>query len=95
MAFFSTYSEYLSLVDAVANKQVGLVTGKVTEFKPRMVQSKGVESFCVNQTCFNYSDTRVTAGFNQIRAYGGPIYQGLPVRISYVGNTIVKLEVAD
>jgi hypothetical protein len=41
----------------------------------------------------SYSDYVVTAGFNNTASHGGPIRQDLPVRISYVGNSIVKLEI--
>ncbi len=31
--------------------------------------------------------------FNNAASRGGPIREGLPVRISHIGNTILKLEV--
>jgi hypothetical protein len=54
-----------------------------------------MESFCVSGVCFRYSDYVVTAGFNQTSSHGGPIRDGLPVRVTYIGNTIVKLEVVE
>jgi hypothetical protein len=44
---------------------------------------------------FCYSDYEVTAGFNNSASHGGPIREGLPVRVSYIGNTIVRLEVSN
>ena len=54
-----------------------------------------MERFCVSGTCFEYSDYVVTGGFNNTSSHGGPIRAGLPVRVSHVGDRIVKLEIAD
>jgi len=52
-----------------------------------------MESFTVSGVPFSYSDYIPKAGFNQTSSHGGPIHEGLPVRIWYVGNEIVKLEI--
>jgi hypothetical protein len=52
-----------------------------------------MESFTVNGVKFEYSDFVVTPGFNNATSHGGPIREGLPVRISHIDNTILKLEV--
>ena len=59
------------------------------------VSGHAMEHFCVRQACFEYSDFVITAGFNNTASYGGPIRDGLPVRVTYVGNAIAKLEVAN
>jgi hypothetical protein len=51
------------------------------------------ECFSVQSQTFCYSDYGVTAGFNNSASHGGPIREGLPVRVSYVGSTIVRLEI--
>jgi hypothetical protein len=53
-----------------------------------------MESFCVQEQCFSYSDYVVTTGFHNTASHGGPIREGLNVRIEYIGNIILKLEVA-
>jgi hypothetical protein len=53
------------------------------------------ERFCVAAKCFEYSDYVITGGFNNTSSHGGPIREGLPVRVTYVGATISKLEVAN
>jgi len=53
-----------------------------------------MERFCVSGVCFAYSDFVITSGFNNTSSHGGPIREGLPVRVTYVGDMIVKLEVA-
>ena len=44
---------------------------------------------------FCYSDWVLTPGFNRTRALGGPMQNGLQVRISSIGDTIVRVEVAE
>ncbi|MBN3777093.1 hypothetical protein G3O06_05860 [Burkholderia sp. Ac-20345] len=94
IAFFSTYSEYSSLSKARMTNDVRVVEGVVTNFKPMPVTGHAMERFCVSGECFEYSDYVVTGGFNNTSSHGGPIREGLQVRVSYVGNSIVKLEVA-
>jgi hypothetical protein len=71
-----------------------VVEGVVSYFKPVPFTGHGSEVFCVNEKCFRYSDYRATPGFNNTSSHGGPIRLGLPVRVTYVGETIVKLEIA-
>jgi hypothetical protein len=42
-----------------------------------------------------YSDWVLTPGFNRTRALGGPMQNGLQVRISSIGDTIVRVEMAE
>ena len=93
-AFGSTYLGYRALAGAVRENRAQVVEGRVGDFRPLAAQAHGQERFCVNGKCFFYSDYLVSAGFSQTAAHGGPIREGLPVRVTYVGNDIVKLEVA-
>ena len=76
-----------------------VVTGVVRDFVPMPATGHADEQFCVQDACFHYSDYEVTGGFNNTSSHGGPIREGLPVRITYVeyprerGNKIVKLEI--
>jgi hypothetical protein len=91
--FLVTYSEYVRLRRAVENGRTDVVEGVVSQFKPMPPTDKGMERFCVQKECFEYSNNVVTAGFNDTSLHGGPIREGLAVRVTYVGNEIVKLEV--
>lgn len=71
-----------------------VVEGIVENFDPMPYEGHKSETFTVNGVKFSYSDYRVTPGFNNTASHGGPIREGLSVRISYIGNTILKLEVA-
>lgn len=93
-AFLSTYLNYSSLYAAEKDSRTRVVEGVVTDSKPMPVTGHTMERFCVSGTCFECSDYVVTAGFNNTSSHGGPIRVGLPVRVTYVGNSIVKLEVA-
>jgi len=88
-----TYGEYVTLKRAVAAGTVQFVEGPVEHFVPMPLNGHGVEQFEVQGKHFEYSHNIVTAGFNTTSTRGGPIREGLQVRIGYVGATIVRLEV--
>lgn len=94
ITFFSTFKEYLSLLAAEKNGSYKVVEGNITNFVPMPGTGHAMEKFCVNNACFSYSDYVVTDGFNNTTSHGGPIHEGLPVRVTYIGNKIIRLEVA-
>jgi hypothetical protein len=51
------------------------------------------ECFSVQSKQFCYSDNVITPGFRNSAWHGGPIRPRLPVRVSYNGDTILKLEI--
>jgi hypothetical protein len=53
-----------------------------------------MESFTVNGHHYRYSDSVVTAGFNNTQPHGGPIREGMTVRITNFGGQIARLEIA-
>jgi len=94
VSFVATYHDYSSLSAAVRTNCVHVVEGVVTNFRPMPVTGHAMERFCVSDKCFEYSDYIITGGFNNTSSHGGPIREGLSVRVSYVGNSITKLEIA-
>ena len=94
VAFFTTYSQYRSLITALDTGAYQIAEGVVTDFVPMPHSGHSYESFTVDGKTFKYSDYVVTAGFNNTQSHGGPIRGGLKVRITYVDNVIIKLEVA-
>jgi hypothetical protein len=92
-AFGLTFLDYSRLSKAVEMKKTSVAVGIVTNFVPMPEAGHAMERFCVSDKCFEYSDYVVTAGFNNTSSHGGPIRTGRPVRVSYVGNVITKLEV--
>jgi hypothetical protein len=92
--FFLTFHGYLNVHEALASGNYQVVQGQVSDFVPMPYGGHSMESFCVSGQCFSYSDYVVISGFNHTASHGGPIREGLNVRVSYIGNTIIKLEMA-
>jgi hypothetical protein len=99
LGFYGTLFEYMYLVHLERTHQYQVVEGTVTNFVPMPYNGKGtVEVFEVRNVRFEYSDYRSTAAFNHSRSHGGPIREGLQVRIWYVdrsdgGHDIIRLEI--
>lgn len=73
-----------------------VVEGTVTNFKPMPRSGHAEESFSVNGVTFFYSDYNLShAGFHNAASHGGPIRQGLHVKISYHDDRILKVEICD
>lgn len=74
--------------------QYSVVEGPVTNFHPMPSTGHQNEAFLVNGAQFSYSDFDGSPCFNNTASHGGPIREGISVRIAYWGNCILKLEVA-
>lgn len=93
LTFLGTFAQYRRAVGAMRNNQVGIVEGRVTQFQPMPYTGKRDESFVVNGIKFEYSDYGITAGFNNTASHGGPIREGLPVKIWYLNGMILRLDI--
>jgi len=96
----SLFTRHSDLRNASVQGDCTIIEGVVTDFVPMPYGGHAMESFTVNGVRFEYSDYVISGGFNNTRSHGGPIHDGLPVRICYVsgmtsdGNVIVRLEAA-
>jgi hypothetical protein len=94
----SIVSERSWLEKARAEGTEAVVAGRIKDFVPMPVEGHADERFEVAGIPFHYSDYFVTQGFHNARSHGGPVEEGLQVRISYVsgrrGNLITRLEIA-
>ena len=96
-AIFSGQEQARAIIE---HHQYKTVEGRVKNFLPMMTGGRKQESFDVGDEHFAYSDYVVTPGFRKTATHGGPIKEGLPVRISYAdpntfGHQILRLEVGD
>jgi hypothetical protein len=92
--FILTFTQYIAARDALISGRYFVAEGPVADFNPMPYAGHGEESFTVAGKRFSYSDFEVMPGFNNSRAHGGPIDSGVYVRVSYSGNTILRLELA-
>lgn len=92
-SFISTFGEYRRAVAAMRDNRAQIVEGVVTQFKPMPYIGHSMESFTVQGVKFEYSDYVAAAGFNQTASHGGPIHEGLPVKIWYDHGQILRLDV--
>ncbi len=70
------------------------VEGPVKDFTPEKYEGHPDECFRVENIRFCYSYFVGQPGFHQTAAHGGPIREGLPVRIDYYKGQILRLDVA-
>lgn len=90
-------SQYLEVQTTLKNGQAAVVEGYVQNFHPMPSSGHDTERFTVNGVQFAYSDYSMTSGFNNTSSHGGPIREGIYVRIHYTGPpsaaTILRLEI--
>jgi hypothetical protein len=94
VAFFATYGQYRHMRNALETGRYVTIEGTVRNFVPMPVTGHSMETFEIDGRRYSYSDYVVTAGFNNTQSHGGPIREGLHVRIADVGGHIARLEIA-
>jgi hypothetical protein len=80
------------LTRQLAAGDVTVVSGPIRDF---FASNWTHECFAVQEHRYCIEDGPQSLGFNQTAANGGPIREGLQVRVSSIGADIVRLEVAD
>jgi hypothetical protein len=88
------WTQRSALVSALREGSTSVVAGPVRDFVPMPWSGHAQECFRVQATTFCYSDFEVSPGFNNARSHGGPIREGIQVRIHHVNSVIARLEVA-
>jgi hypothetical protein len=91
--FISTYVDYRRAVGAIRNNRAHMIEGVVRDFKPMPYTGHAMESFVVQGVRFEYSDYVITAGCNNTSSHGGPVREGLPVKIWYLRGEILRLDI--
>jgi hypothetical protein len=82
------------LHDALTQRTYTTVEGTVSNFVAGQPDGHPMERFTVGGHEFMYSPYTAT-GFNRVSTLGGPMREGLRVRIAEVQGNIARLEIAD
>lgn len=73
------------------NGRCSVIEGVVTDFHPMPASGHAMESFEIAGQKFTYSDYVLTPCFNNTTSHGGPIREGLAVKIWYSENCIMRI----
>jgi hypothetical protein len=92
ISFAASFTSYQRALYLMRSGRAQVVEGVVTDFAPMPYTGHAMESFTVNGTRFEYSDYVLTAGFNNTSSHGGPVKEGLPVKIWHVNGEILRLD---
>jgi hypothetical protein len=87
--------QQLSAFDLARRLEAGDATVATGAVQDAQGNDGGYECFTVGGYRYCYNDGPTSVGFHQTAAYGGPIHNGLQVRVSSIGDVIVRLEIAD
>jgi hypothetical protein len=93
LVYQSTVGRYFEGCHALRQGKASLIEGSVEDFIPMPYQGHAEEHMTVGGVRFSYSDYTMTSCFKKTSSHGGPIRAGLYVRIHYLENCILKLEV--
>lgn len=85
--------DYYRCQRALRNGEARVVEGVVENFVPMPYGGHALEHFTVRGVPFAYSDFVATCGFRNTSTHGGPIRQGIAVRIHYLDGDILSLEI--
>jgi hypothetical protein len=92
--FVESVVEYRSLIKSYEVGHSSEIEGEVTNYLP-WGQNKFGESFQVGGVPFLVSPAWFQESFNSVQSTGSPIHDGVFVKLGYVGNKIIRLEVCD
>jgi hypothetical protein len=88
----NSYATRRDYVKALAAGRYEVVEGPVEYFHPMYYQGRTEESFTISRRTFRYSEYVDTLCFNQSEAHGGPIHDGMLVRVKFIDECILQIE---
>jgi hypothetical protein len=91
---YQTRREYDDLRSSLRRNLTQVVEGRVSNFVPEGPGGHPRESFSVGSARFDYSSKDITSSFQWTVHQGGPIRDGLLVRIVSVQGAIARLELS-
>ncbi|MBJ2148259.1 hypothetical protein JC606_18030 [Vibrio sp. IB15] len=93
ITYYFVIVEYDSIMDKYRLGNVFVTSGIVTNVK-YITKDGGQESFDINGYTFKYSHNELSSFFNKTKQIGGPIKNGIPVRVTHYYGHIIKLEIS-
>ena len=69
------------------------VEGRVEHFRPMPAGGHALERFTIRGEEFTYTDYATSPFFHQTRRSGGPVHDGVYLRVFHVDGDIIRLEV--
>ena len=90
--FLKPLSEWRLYNRLLTAEKAPSVEGVITDFKPMPEGGHADESFIVGGRRFRYSSYNITSGFNKTAVRGGPLKEGMKVKIWYYDGTILKIQ---
>lgn len=92
---YGTIDLYIIARYSLASGDYSIAQGPITDFRPLLPGDMGgSESFTVQSVTFSYSEYDLLSGFNRTKREGNPLKVGMPVRVTYKDDMILRLEVA-
>ena len=92
-AFIASWEEYHRLTTGYRKGSAEYAEGVVESFSAMPAEGHRDEEFRVNGARFHYSEFSTTCAFHNTQSQGGPLRDGLRVRIWHIGNSIIRLDV--
>jgi hypothetical protein len=84
--FLFQYSNRYAYASLLSQGKAEIVEGPIENFQPMPYAGHAEETFTVQGIPFAYSDFEVTPAFNNTRSHGGPLHEGLLVRVYYTNS---------
>ena len=82
-AFLFQYNNQHAYERILSQNQAQIVEGQIENFQAMPYGGHANEMFTVQGITFAYSDFEITPAFNNTRSHGGPLHEGLFVKIYY------------
>ena len=95
VAAATTWAEYGVCSTPLEGKDVSVITGPVTDFTPMPARGHASEQFAVDGVRFAFSGIGESCSFNHAAVFGGPLREGLLVRVYSKRGRILRLDVAE
>jgi hypothetical protein len=90
---FTSVTGENSLKSAVKSGNFSVAEGCLQHFHPMPEEGHDTERIEINGRVLEYSDYIITAGFHTTESHGGPIHPDSKIRLTVVGDDIVRVEV--